>query len=147
LNLLGNALKFTKKGFIKIRLFNKTEGLSKNAELKTSYEPIYLIEVEDSGLGIKLEDQPRLFKLFGKLEIGENYRMNPGGVGLGLVISQSLVKVLNDYKEGSEITIRSEWEKGSVFQFTLHSCASENDSFGIDLKKKKNFKFITKKKP
>ncbi len=62
LNLVGNALKFTKKGSIKIRLSKKTKSFSKEIDMITSFEPIYKIQVVDSGLGIKKEDQPRLFK-------------------------------------------------------------------------------------
>ena len=62
LNLLGNSLKFTESGYIRISL-----------EIP---EQSYLIKVSDTGLGIKEEDQPKLFKLFGRLKDEESVSRN-----------------------------------------------------------------------
>ena len=79
LNFQSNALKFTKGGRVNIKV-----------EIRKSQEDeqdnILTISVEDNGAGIKKEDQPKLFKLFGCLENGRN--ANPKGIGLGLVISK-----------------------------------------------------------
>ena len=75
MNLLGNAVKFTFKGFIKLSVWKVNQnsiGFS----------------VEDTGIGIKQVNMNNLFKAFGKLESKENLDINPTGVGLGLVISQ-----------------------------------------------------------
>jgi CheY-like chemotaxis protein len=136
LNLLGNALKFTRKGRIKIRLSNETASLTAKSDWNTTFLPIYKIQVQDTGLGIKKEDQSKLFRLFGKLESEESNEINPGGVGLGLAISQSLVKVLNDHRDSAEITIDSQWGKGSTFHFLLYSYPLEADTFGLELKDK-----------
>jgi signal transduction histidine kinase len=60
----------------------------------SNQESLY-ITVRDSGIGIKKEDIPKLFKLFGKLEQCNN-EINTSGVGLGLTISQNLVCLLSN---------------------------------------------------
>ena len=60
-----------------------------------------------------------LFKLFGKLEDEKSIEMNKSGVGLGLAISQSLVKILNNNIDDAEIKVFSEINKGSCFYFPL----------------------------
>jgi len=74
---VGNALKFTYKGHIKIKVFIVPEekGLIK-------------IEVEDTGIGIKEENLERLFKLFSKIDDARKH--NKTGTGLGLLISNKL---------------------------------------------------------
>jgi CheY-like chemotaxis protein len=114
LNLLGNALKFTQRGSVKITL-----------EISSEF---YLIKVIDSGLGIKQEDQAKLFQLFSKVDDDHSRDLNKSGVGLGLAISQSLVKILNDHREGAEIKVRSEYTKGSTFIFPL-LISSKEDQF------------------
>ena len=123
LNLLGNALKFTKKGFLKVKIAEKeTKKNSKGSEnSRNTATPVYIVQVQDSGVGIKPADQAKLFKVFGKIDSRENKEINPGGIGLGLAISQSLIRVLNDYRKEAEITVVSELGKGSTFQFLLHS--------------------------
>ena len=71
--------------------------------------------VEDTGVGIKDEDKPRLFNSFSKLEC--NSELNPHGAGLGLTISNSLVRLLNRTDEG--IKFESEWGKGTKFWFKI----------------------------
>jgi signal transduction histidine kinase len=66
LNLLSNALKFTQKGFIKIRIYYDVL----NSQVITA--------IKDTGIGISQEDQTHLFKLYGKLHSSES--MNPQGV-------------------------------------------------------------------
>ena len=75
------------------------------------------IAVEDTGSGIKKENFSSLFKLFGKLE-QEDKSVNAGGVGLGLAVSQTLVKLINNNK--SEIKVRSTVGVGSKFSFNIH---------------------------
>ena len=75
LNLAANAMKFTFKGFIKITI--------------AIVEGAVRFEVQDSGVGIKRESLPNLFKLFGKLQ--ENEDLNKTGCGIGLHVSQEIV--------------------------------------------------------
>jgi two-component sensor histidine kinase len=100
LNLLTNALKFTFKGFIRIEVTYNTLG----NQLITS--------VADTGIGIKTEDTPHLFKLFGKLESSSN--INPQGVGFGLAMCKKLTEQL-----GGTINVQSKSGKGSTFIFSI----------------------------
>lgn len=96
LNILGNAVKFTEKGWIswKVRI--------EKIENKT-----YMIsEIEDSGHGIDKNEIGNLFKPFEQTEIGQKY----GGTGLGLAISKRIVKMM-----GGDIEVRSEKDIGSCF--------------------------------
>ena len=120
LNLLGNALKFTQSGEIAIILSKRLNfiGLEKFENIR--------IEVKDTGSGIKKDDIPRLFKIFGKIEENNQKKVNMNGVGLGLAISQSLVKMLNDNIPGAEIQVESVHGVGSKFYFELFSRENED---------------------
>ena len=72
--------------------------------------------MEDTGSGIRKENFSSLFKLFGKLE-QEDKNINTGGVGLGLAVSQTLVKLIN--KNQAEIKVKSTPGIGSKFSFSL----------------------------
>jgi len=100
LNLVGNALKFTTKGSVTVII-----RFSEN-------EDTLVTRVIDTGIGIKEEDIPKLFKLFGKIR--ENDDINPTGVGLGLTICKKMCELL-----GGTIRAESEFGKGSVFTFTI----------------------------
>jgi signal transduction histidine kinase/DNA-binding NarL/FixJ family response regulator/HPt (histidine-containing phosphotransfer) domain-containing protein len=97
-NLVNNAVKYTREGYVDLRF---------RRELKDGRD--YLsIRVEDSGIGIKKEN---FDKIFGAFEQVDN-RKNTGimGTGLGLSITKQLVEMM-----GGEITLESEYGKGSVF--------------------------------
>ena len=99
LNLLSNAKKFTRKGFIEL------EARCINKQLK--------INCKDTGIGIPSDKIAILFTQFGRIE--ENFSINQQGVGLGLVISNMLVKELG----GNGITVTSEAGMGSCFSFNI----------------------------
>jgi len=107
INLVGNALKFTKKGGITITASDSCQ------------ERGYIeFKVQDTGIGIKDEDRPKLFKMFGKLD-QPNVRDNHQGIGLGLLISNKLARLLSgDVKLGG-ILLESEHKKGSTFSFLI----------------------------
>jgi signal transduction histidine kinase len=98
LNLLGNAIKFTEKGEIKVEC-HVSDGQ-------------VITRITDTGVGIKPEDMARLFKPFVQIETGFTRRY--GGTGLGLSICKKLVEML-----GGSISAESEFGKGSVFTITL----------------------------
>ncbi len=102
-NLLGNAVKFTEKGRVVLRM----EELGRSADTIT-----LRISVNDTGIGLAEEEQARLFKPFEQADgsITRKY----GGTGLGLVICQRFVRMM-----GGELEVRSEPGKGSTFSFSL----------------------------
>lgn len=98
LNLVGNALKFTEKGFVEIRVTGMPNELFCE----------FLIEVEDSGIGMTNAQAARLFQPFEQAEPGTQRRF--GGTGLGLALSKKIVDAM-----GGEIGVRSSPGAGSVF--------------------------------
>jgi signal transduction histidine kinase/HPt (histidine-containing phosphotransfer) domain-containing protein/FixJ family two-component response regulator len=103
LNLLSNAVKYTNKGFIKFSVSSEpvAEDMVRLAFI-----------VEDSGIGIKNEDLPKLFAEFTRVD--EKRTINVEGTGLGLAIARSLCRAM-----GGDIAVQSEYGKGSVFTSTL----------------------------
>ncbi len=89
LNLLGNAVKFTDKGEVRIRAWR--DAATEEAR----------IAIEDTGVGIAPEHQARLFRKFSQVD--SSYRRRHAGTGLGLVITQALVKNM-----GGTISVESE---------------------------------------
>ncbi|MBN2407769.1 MAG: HAMP domain-containing protein [Elusimicrobia bacterium] len=98
MNLLSNAIKFTGKGEVSIKTESDGERI--------------LIEVKDTGIGIKPDKLNAIFNEFEQADgsVTREY----GGTGLGLSISRKLVIMM----KGS-IKVESEWEKGSVFRVEL----------------------------
>ena len=105
INLLMNAVKFTKEGRVVFRVVCLDERNLPLNQVKL------LFAVEDTGAGIPAEQLSRLFRPFEQL--GENVRCAEGS-GLGLAISRQIVQQM-----GSDISITTEPGKGSVFSFTL----------------------------
>lgn len=103
-NLLSNAFKFTPEGgFVTLRVTEKPGG---------DGEAAYEFSVIDTGVGIDLKDQERIFETFEQM--GTNYSRSQG-TGLGLPISRSIVQLM-----GGELRVKSEPGHGSEFYFTLH---------------------------
>ena len=103
LNLVGNAAKYTVKGGVSLRIFVQGEVETLSARLR--------FEVEDTGCGIRAEDQRRIFFPFEQIE---GKPSNEAGTGLGLAISKQFVELM-----GGSINLVSERGKGSTFQVTL----------------------------
>lgn len=82
--------------------------------------------MEDTGIGIRYEDIPKLFKLFGLLET--NKEINSKGIGLGLHITKKITKMFN-----GDIVCQSELGKGSKFTFVV-SLERDQNLAGEDLK-------------
>lgn len=78
---------------------------------------LFEVSVSDTGLGIKEEDLAKLFLDFGRIKNAEDQSLNNYGIGLGLAISDALVKELGGGGQG--LQIESEWGKGTKFKFQL----------------------------
>lgn len=99
INLIGNAIKFTEKGTIGLRVGQRVITHTR-VELE--------IQVEDTGIGISEQQQTQLFQAFRQADASISRRH--GGTGLGLVITQKLVREM-----GGEITFSSQPDHGSTF--------------------------------
>jgi PAS domain S-box-containing protein len=111
INLLGNAIKFTKRGEITLHAY--TQPFMSDALM-------LVIEVIDSGVGIPANKQDELFKPFVQL-VQENADVK--GTGLGLAISKSLIELM-----GGQISVSSVMGEGSIFKIELPvAFASLND--------------------
>jgi len=101
LNLTSNAIKFSEQGAVHIMLSRE----SRNGKALTQ------VRVHDTGIGIRPEDQPKLFQAFSQVD--GSLRRNEG-TGLGLHLSQKLAELL-----GSRISFESEYGKGSTFTLSF----------------------------
>ncbi len=103
MNLLSNAFKYTKEGIIVFSVLKQAE----DDDTVTLH-----FEVSDTGIGIKKEDQDRIFQSFERSDIVRNRGIE--GTGLGLAISGNLAKLL-----GTQIQVKSKYGEGSLFWFDL----------------------------
>ncbi|MBQ7918599.1 MAG: PocR ligand-binding domain-containing protein [Lachnospiraceae bacterium] len=101
INLSNNAIKFTRQGQVVLKV-----GYTKVNEEEIRLE----VAVKDTGIGIKKEDLTKIFQSFQQVDSKRN--RNIEGTGLGLAISRSFVNLM-----GGEISVESEYEKGSTFSF------------------------------
>ncbi len=102
INLIGNALKFTEKGFVALIVTKENE-----TEARTTIR----FEIEDTGIGINEHELLRLFQPFSQANV--QVAAKHGGTGLGLAISKQIVELM-----GGSIGVVSEKDKGSKFWFT-----------------------------
>jgi two-component system, sensor histidine kinase len=109
-NLLGNAIKFTDRGSVAVRLGCEASD-HQNATLHFA--------VSDTGIGIEPGAVERLFTPFTQADSSMSRRF--GGSGLGLAISQSLVEAM-----GGKISVDSRREAGSTFQFTVRLARADS---------------------
>ena len=103
LNLLSNAVKFTEAGEIVVTLGTRELG---GGKLEAC------VSVRDTGVGIRAEALPQLFKPFAQADASTTRQY--GGTGLGLVISRRLCQLM-----GGGVTVESELGRGSTFTFTV----------------------------
>ncbi len=106
-NLIGNAIKFTDEGFIKISA-KKIYTLEDKSTLDL------IIQVEDTGIGIPVQSRERIFESFCH-QTGQNVKKY-GGTGLGLTISKRLVEMMK-----GTISVKSEVNEGSIFEMILRN--------------------------
>ena len=139
-NLLGNAIKFTETGWVKLRVsagfkppskdeqssqdINEfsTLNLSTGLEEMQDHRKINIkFEIEDTGAGISPEELPLLFEAFTQTEVG---RQSGQGTGLGLPISRSFIQLM-----GGDIQVNSIREQGSTFTFEIQARIDRETSF------------------
>jgi CheY-like chemotaxis protein len=110
INLLGNAIKFTEAGWIRLRV---------SLEPRPGGRVGLSISVEDTGAGIPAAEQPRLFRPF----VQARSALAPqSGTGLGLAISREFVRLM-----GGDIAVSSEVGRGSIFHFEIPVQAASGD--------------------
>lgn len=112
LNLLGNAIKFTERGGVEIRLGTSTG----------EQEPRLTIDVRDTGCGMTEACRAALFQPFSQGDFSTTRKY--GGTGLGLALSQKLAEAIG----GSLGLVASELGKGSTFRLTLNSGRTAGES-------------------
>ena len=127
-NLLSNAVKYTHVGKIVLRV-KEVSRKDNTVELD--------IEIEDTGIGIRAEDMDKLFMNFTRLD--EKKNRNIEGTGLGLPLTKRLVKLM-----GGNISVKSEYGKGSVFTVKLTQNIINSEAIGSF--EDKYSKFISQKK-
>jgi signal transduction histidine kinase/CheY-like chemotaxis protein/HPt (histidine-containing phosphotransfer) domain-containing protein len=113
-NLMSNAIKFTQRGGVSVRV-------SKRSDTDTQHE--LLFAVRDTGIGLAADAAARLFQPFTQADASVTRRY--GGTGLGLTICKKLVDLM-----GGRIGVRSEPGRGSVFWFTVPFEKSPGDITG-----------------
>ena len=102
INLVNNAIKFTEHGSIKVSLSQRAADGGSLTE----------ISVEDTGSGIRPQDQAKLFQAFSQLD--STSTRNVEGAGLGLYLCQNLANLL-----GGKLSLTSEFGRGSTFTLTI----------------------------
>jgi signal transduction histidine kinase/ligand-binding sensor domain-containing protein/DNA-binding response OmpR family regulator len=115
INLLGNAIMFTARGTVTLRLQSRPAGA--DTRLLTTFE------VEDTGIGIALEDQSRIFDAF----VQAGRQRSQKGTGLGLTISRQFVELM-----GGTIDVASAPGKGSRFRVELPVDSVEESQMKLD---------------
>jgi CheY-like chemotaxis protein len=108
INLLNNAIKYTKLGYIKLII--KKEPASPSSFGDSQARIVF--SVEDTGIGIKQEDMEHLFKEFTRLDLEHNHDIE--GTGLGLTIANAFCRAM-----GGGIDVKSTYGKGSTFTATV----------------------------
>ncbi len=110
INMLGNAVKFTEKGGIVVRVFTgKVEGDDRL---------LVTVEVEDTGMGIPEGELENIFNSFEQTKRGQII----GGTGLGMAISRQLARLM-----GGDLTVKSEQGKGSTFMFAFNAALAKEE--------------------
>ena len=116
-NLLGNSLKFTEKGEINLVVQRESEN---------GATALLYFKIQDTGIGIPAEKQPRIFESFTQADGSTTRRF--GGTGLGLTISRQLVQMM-----GGRIWVESVLGQGSTFHFTAKFGVSKTNEPPVPL--------------
>jgi len=104
INILNNAIKFTKHGYIKISVGGRPG--------ENPGEELLIFRIQDTGCGIKKEDQDKIFENFRQVDVSNNRSVE--GTGLGLSITKHLVQLM-----GGSIDLESVYGEGTTFTITI----------------------------
>ena len=107
-NLVGNAIKFTTHGGVSIAISSLKRDVTDQSDVV-----VLQWSVQDTGIGLTLEQQANLFKAYAQAETSTARRF--GGTGLGLMICRQLVELM-----GGTITVNSVFGQGSTFAYTTN---------------------------
>jgi HAMP domain-containing protein/signal transduction histidine kinase/CheY-like chemotaxis protein len=107
-NLLANALKFTERGQVSLRIDSVTSGWNPENRSLNEASEVIAFAVVDTGIGIPPAKQKIIFEAFQQADGGTSRKY--GGTGLGLAISRELAQLL-----GGELVVQSEADQGSTF--------------------------------
>ncbi|MBO4374224.1 MAG: DegV family EDD domain-containing protein [Lachnospiraceae bacterium] len=114
INLLNNAVKYTKEGHVGLRVESRDED-------KDAVELV--ISISDTGMGIRKEDMPYLFDAFKRVDEGKNRHIE--GTGLGLSIVRQLVELMD-----GTISVNSIYGEGSTFTVTVKQLVTDHTKIG-----------------
>ncbi|MCL2078557.1 MAG: ATP-binding protein [Oscillospiraceae bacterium] len=124
INLMNNAVKFTKEGEVSLSV--TCEQLEDGLKL--------IFAVRDTGMGMKSEEMGKLFGAFAQLDTKKN--RNIAGTGLGLSITKSLIEMM-----GGEISVKSVYGEGSVFSFYI-ICPGKHEGMIASLNEAEKYKIL-----
>ena len=111
-NLIGNAVKFTDKGYIKLSVWTENPQILQSGKAKTEESVDLIMEVEDTGIGISSEYQKVIFNSFQQVD-GKSSKKY-AGTGLGLAITRRLTELMK-----GTISVESSLNKGSTFRLLI----------------------------
>jgi PAS domain S-box-containing protein len=120
-NMLGNAIKFTEKGCVTMRV-NCRAGADATPQAGPGSSVRLAFEIEDTGVGIAPEDREKIFEPF--VQANPEGARAMEGTGLGLTLSRSFVRLL-----GGDITLHSEVGKGTTVLFDVAARSAEQTDF------------------
>lgn len=115
MHIVDNAIKFTNQGGVKIEIASREDEQN---------NPLAVVNIIDTGIGICTEDQSKIFREFRQLS--EGIRRNFEGSGLGLSVAKKMIKLMK-----GDIIVESELNKGSVFTIVLPG--TKKSTFNSDL--------------
>ena len=117
-NVLNNAVKYTREGSVILNVSGEKAYMEDGSVIIN-----IVFKVSDTGIGIKAEDLPKLFRKFERVDLVQNNTVE--GTGLGLSITQNLLHMMN-----GTISVESEYGKGSTFTINLPQRVISDEAIG-----------------